>query len=131
MYDTDLLVIGGGPAGLAAAIAARREGLRVLVADSRRPPIDKACGEGLMPDALEASRNIGVEIPSSLGVTFRGIHFLGRDHDVAADFPEGCGLGVRRVALHQLLYEHAARAGTEFAWGAPASGFDGESVQIR
>jgi flavin-dependent dehydrogenase len=131
MYDTDLLVIGGGPAGLAAAIAARREGLRVLVADSRRPPIDKACGEGLMPDALEAARSIGVEIPESLGVTFRGIHFVGRDHDVAADFPEGCGFGVRRVALHQLLYEHAARAGVEFAWGSPATGFDGESVQIQ
>jgi len=38
-------VIGGGPAGLAAAIAARQQGLRVLVAEGARPPIDKACGE--------------------------------------------------------------------------------------
>jgi flavin-dependent dehydrogenase len=130
MYDTDLLVVGGGPAGLAAAIAARREGLRVLVADARQPPIDKACGEGLMPDALEAARGIGVEIPTTLGATFRGIHFLGRDHDVAADFPDGRGLGVRRVALHELLCEHASRAGVEFSWGSPVTGFDGESIMV-
>ncbi len=50
----DLLVIGGGPAGLAAAIAARREGLTVTVADAARPPSDKACGEGLMPQGRVA-----------------------------------------------------------------------------
>jgi menaquinone-9 beta-reductase len=131
MFDTDLLVIGGGPAGLAAAIAARRQGLRVLVADARRPPIDKACGEGLMPDALEAAQRIGIEIPATLGVPFRGIHFLGRDHDVAADFPDGWGRGVRRVSLHALLCEQAAGAGAEFSWGFPVTGFDGESVMIH
>ena len=52
--ETDVFVIGGGPAGLAAAIAARQQGLRVLVADGAKPPIDKACGEVLMPDAITA-----------------------------------------------------------------------------
>ena len=51
---TDVLVIGGGPAGLAAALAARQAGLDVVLADRAQPPIDKACGEGLMPDALAA-----------------------------------------------------------------------------
>ncbi|MGB8062426.1 MAG: FAD-binding protein, partial [Candidatus Sulfotelmatobacter sp.] len=50
LTSTDVFVIGGGPAGLAAAIAARKCGLRVIVADAAQPPIDKACGEGLMPD---------------------------------------------------------------------------------
>src|SRR6267378_2491580 len=45
--DTEILVIGGGPAGLAAAIAARKKGFEVTVADGAKPPIDKACGEGL------------------------------------------------------------------------------------
>ena len=45
---TDVLVIGGGPAGLAAALAVRQRGMSVIVADSCAPPIDKPCGEGLM-----------------------------------------------------------------------------------
>ena len=53
IFDTDVFVVGGGPAGLGCAIAARQHGLRVIVADSAQPPIDKACGEGLMPDSLE------------------------------------------------------------------------------
>src|SRR5438105_7308201 len=48
MLNTDVLVIGGGPAGLTAAIAARLKGFDVAVADAAHPPIDKACGEGLM-----------------------------------------------------------------------------------
>ena len=50
--STDVFAIGGGPAGLAAAIAARRRGFDVTLADSSVPPIDKACGEGVMPDGL-------------------------------------------------------------------------------
>ena len=67
--ETDVFVVGGGPAGLASAIAARRNGFDVVIADSARPPIDKACGEGLMPDGVAALRRIGVElgaVPSSL-----------------------------------------------------------------
>ncbi|MGH9469745.1 MAG: NAD(P)-binding protein, partial [Terriglobia bacterium] len=45
--------MGGGPAGLAAAIAARRKGFHVVVADGGCPPIDKACGEGLLPKGVE------------------------------------------------------------------------------
>ena len=51
---TDVFVVGGGPAGLAAAIAARQRGLSVTLADGSEPPIDKPCGEGLMPETLEA-----------------------------------------------------------------------------
>src|SRR5204862_8051575 len=52
--STDVFVIGGGPAGLAAAIAARRRGFDVTLADGAVPPIDKACGEGIMPDGIVA-----------------------------------------------------------------------------
>src|ERR1035437_1124211 len=60
--STDLFVIGGGPAGLATALAARRRGLDVTLADSSVPPIDKACGEGIMPDGLAAARSLGLDL---------------------------------------------------------------------
>jgi flavin-dependent dehydrogenase len=47
--ETDVFVIGGGPAGLAAALAVRQIGLDVIIADRAQPPIDKACGEVLCP----------------------------------------------------------------------------------
>jgi flavin-dependent dehydrogenase len=53
--STDVFITGGGPAGLAAAIAARGRGFDVTVADCAIPPIDKACGEGIMPDGLAAA----------------------------------------------------------------------------
>ena len=50
----DLCIAGGGPVGLATALYAAREGLAVVVREPRPGPVDKACGEGLMPGALAA-----------------------------------------------------------------------------
>src|SRR4051794_25201773 len=99
----DAFVIGGGPAGLATAIAARRRGLRVAVADALVPPIDKACGEGMMPDALEALGRLGVALPAEGSFPFRGIRLINGDDVVAGPFPNGCGMGVRRTTLHTTL----------------------------
>lgn len=121
--DIDVFVIGGGPAGLAAAIAASRGGMRVVVADGDRPPIDKPCGEGLMPDARLLAARLGVKIPESTGYAFRGIRFLGAGRSVAADFSAGCGVGVRRTELHLALVAAAKSAGVEFRWASPISGF--------
>jgi flavin-dependent dehydrogenase len=130
MFDTDVFVIGGGPAGLAIAVAARRKGLHVIVADGNRPPIDKACGEGLMPDCRAAAAQIGIQVPSSLGAEFRGIRFHGAGRSVDASFPHGCGLGVRRAALHDLLVETAVLAGAELRWGTPVMGIHDGSVLL-
>ena len=56
----DVLVVGAGPAGLAAAIAARQAGFSVTAVDSAKPPIDKACGEGLLPGTLVALQPLGI-----------------------------------------------------------------------
>ena len=60
-FDADLLVVGGGPGGLATALHARRQGLSVIVAEPREGPIDKACGEGLMPGGLAELTALGVD----------------------------------------------------------------------
>jgi len=124
MKTTDLLVVGGGPAGLATALGARRHGLKVTVADPARPPIDKACGEGLMPDALAALRELGVDLPFNAGAPFRGIRFLGYGSQVEAQFPDGTGLGIRRTRLHEILVRSAEDAGVEFLWGRQVIGIE-------
>ncbi len=130
MQPTDVFVIGGGPAGLAAAIAARRKGLRVTLADSARPPIDKACGEGLMPDGLAALRALGVTLDSGDARPFRGIRFLGEGVSVEAAFPKGHALGVRRTVLHASMVECAAETGVRMFWGTPVSGICREGVLL-
>jgi flavin-dependent dehydrogenase len=130
MADPDVFVIGGGPAGLAVAIAARRKGWSVVVADGNRPPIDKACGEGLMPDSRRAAAHIGIDLPDALGYEFRGVRFHGAGRSVEADFPGGArGIGVRRIRLHEALVETAARAGVELRWGTPVGGI--EDIRAR
>ena len=115
----DLVVAGGGPVGLAAALYARRSGLRVAVVEPRAAPIDKACGEGLMPAAVRALADLGVR-PS--GRAFRGIRYVdGRaagQADFAGDDPSGHGLGVRRTVLHSALHSAAVAAGVEMVHGA-------------
>ena len=140
--NTDVLVVGGGPAGLAAAIATRRKGFSVRVVDGAYPPIDKACGEGLMPDALLALKELGIGIPVGAGGVFRGIRFLGDDISLEAEFPSRYALGLRRTVLHQVLVRAAEEAGVELCWGTSAGdlaeararwiiGADGYSSKVR
>jgi flavin-dependent dehydrogenase len=103
-YDTDLLIAGGGPGGLATALHARRQGLSVIVAEPRPNPIDKACGEGLMPGGLAELKSLGVD---PAGLPFRGIAYVSGHQRAEAHFRGGCGRGVRRTTLHAAL---AARA---------------------
>jgi menaquinone-9 beta-reductase len=114
--STDVFIVGGGPAGLAAAIAARLKGLDVVVADAAQPPIEKACGEGLMPDSLEALHQLGVAIDPRQSFSFRGIRFIGAGGTAAADFPREHGIAVRRLRLHQLLIDRAHELGVTLLW---------------
>jgi len=113
----DVVVVGGGPVGLATAIAARRRGLAVALFDRARPPIDKACGEGLMPAGVAALGRLGVALPARAH-PFSGIRYRGRGTAAEADFPAGeRGLGIRRTELSRALVHAAAGAGVELHWG--------------
>jgi flavin-dependent dehydrogenase len=125
---TDVFIVGGGPAGLAAAIAARQRGFRVIVADGAKPPITKACGEGLLPDALAALVGLGVELREMDGSALRGIRFEDERSSVGARFPDGPGLGVRREMLHQRMIERARDSGVTLLWNTPVTGLHREGV---
>jgi flavin-dependent dehydrogenase len=129
-FDTDVFVAGGGPAGLAVAIAARRKGFRVTLADCSVPPIDKACGEGLMPDAQLALRKLGIDLDPAEGFPFRGIRFLDGAICVDASFPHGRGIGMRRTLLHGKMALHAADVGVNLLWGERVSGIEGDRVRV-
>jgi flavin-dependent dehydrogenase len=126
--DTDVFVVGGGPAGLAAAIAARQRGFRVIVADGAKPPITKACGEGLLPDAVSALGELGVALRETDGCAFQGIRFEDNRSSVSAGFPEGPGLGVRREILHQRMTERARDCGVSLLWNTPVTGLHENGV---
>jgi 2-polyprenyl-6-methoxyphenol hydroxylase-like FAD-dependent oxidoreductase len=128
--STDVFVIGGGPAGLAAAIAAREQGFNVMVADGAEPPIDKACGEGLMPDSIEALQQIGIQVSALDGFPLRGMRFVDGDLSVKAEFDAAHGIGVRRVVLHQQLVDRAREAGVVLLWRTPITGISSDSVKM-
>jgi menaquinone-9 beta-reductase len=127
LSTTEVLIVGGGPAGLAASIALRQRGIDCAVvealpagaADSgSRTGIDKACGEGLMPDSRETLARLGIHLSEAVGHPFRGIRFTGAPGGVEAYFPDGCGIGVRRPRLHALLAERAQEAGARLLFGS-------------
>jgi flavin-dependent dehydrogenase len=126
----DVFVAGGGPAGLAAAIAARRHGLEVLLADGAIPPIDKPCGEGLMPDGVDALRQLGIEIPEGKAYPFSGIRFVSDGARAEAEFPSGTAFGIRRTRLHRIMVDHAAACGVAMLWQTAVTGLDPEGALV-
>jgi len=129
--STDVFVIGGGPAGLAAAIAARQQGLRVVVADGARPPIDKACGEVLMPDAIRALERLGVAVPAAEACPLRGVRFLSAGLSAETEFPsDGSGLSIRRTTLHRIMTERAAALGADLLWQNTVTQISDEDVLL-
>lgn len=128
---TDALIVGGGPIGLATAIALRTRGFSVTVADPALPPIDKACGEGLMPDALASLARLGIALRPEICFPFRGIRFLGPGTAVDASFPDGTGVGIRRTHLHLALIDRAEEVGASLLWGTPVKGLTETGVMLN
>jgi flavin-dependent dehydrogenase len=118
--DADYAIVGGGPAGLGVAIRAALAGKRVVVVERCRGPVDKACGEGLMPPGLAQLRAMGVEPPAWGAHVFTGIRYIDGDVVAEADFPEGPGLGVRRLALSEAMRTRAEALGVALWDGTEA-----------
>src|SRR4051794_11924129 len=84
--------------------------MSVAVLERRTGPIDKACGEGLMPSARAALERLGVAVE---GRDFRGIRYCAPGRTATALFPGRAGLGVRRLALSSALGARADALGVK------------------
>ena len=118
----DVLVIGAGPAGSAAAVTASRSGLDVVVADKATFPRDKCCGDGLTTNALRLLEDLGLEpasVPSWNPIT--EVSMVGpRGVEVLLPLPDGRGhhaVVARRRELDAALLDVVRQVGAEVREG--------------
>ena len=108
--EVDVLIAGGGPAGLATGIVLARAGLRTLICEKASFPVDKACGEGVMPTGWSYIQQLGADrfLDGGNCTPIVGIRYVAPSGRVAAaPFAEGAGRGIRRAALSAALWRLA------------------------
>ncbi|GEJ58487.1 NAD(P)/FAD-dependent oxidoreductase [Anaeromyxobacter diazotrophicus] len=129
----DLVIAGGGPAGLALAAAAARRGLDALVLERGALPADKACGEGLLPAGVRALEELGARahLDPSAHAPVRAIRWIDGARVAEARLPAPGGLGVRRTALSAALLAAARAAGAEVRERAAVLGHRRLAGEVR
>jgi len=115
----DVVVVGGGPAGLALAAAAASRGLDVLVLERGGFPVDKACGEGVLPPGVRALEALGARalLDPTACSPLRAIRWIDGGVVAEASLAGAGALGVRRTALSAALAQRARDAGAELREG--------------
>lgn len=147
ILTSDVLIVGGGPAGSACAIEARRLGLRATIVDKSTFPRDKFCGDGLTADALRRLEDLGVD-PSRMSSFFTVEQVTVRTtsgRQVSYPLPHDglFGAVVRRDELDVAILDRARDMGADVLEGVAVTGLDaaddrmtatledGRSVQAR
>ncbi|WP_197373309.1 menaquinone reductase [Mycolicibacterium baixiangningiae] len=118
----DVVVVGAGPAGSAAAAWAARAGRDVLVVDAARFPRDKACGDGLTPRAVAELERLGLGPWLDTRIRHRGLRMSGFGADVEVAWPgpsfPSTGSAVPRTELDDRIRSVAADDGAKMMLGA-------------
>lgn len=124
----DVLVVGAGPAGAAAAYWLASQGHDVLVVEKKRFPREKTCGDGLTPRAVKQLADMGLADGLSDFHRYDGLRAIAHGVTLEMRWPDhpefpGHGYVVRRRELDAMVAEHAVKAGArlwqEAEAGAP------------
>ncbi|HLV75208.1 MAG TPA: geranylgeranyl reductase family protein [Vulgatibacteraceae bacterium] len=105
----DVIVVGAGPAGSAAACHLARAGLDVLLLEKTSFPREKVCGDGLTPRAVHELRLLGVD--TSGWFPNKGVRLIGGGNRLELDWPDTPGLTRPRSDLDELIARQAAASG--------------------
>lgn len=154
---TDVLVVGGGPAGASAAWWLARQGHEVMVVERRVPPRDKTCGDALTPRAFAHLVEMGLGDELAEMHPHRGVRVVGHGRTIELDWSSlhdtragrhlpDHGVVVPRRELDALVLGHAEQAGATvlcgrealapivergFVRGALVQGPDGHQQEVR
>lgn len=126
MTETDVLVVGGGPAGSATAYHLARHGVDVLLVDKARFPREKVCGDGLTPRGVRAVNAMGVDTTAPGFVRIDGLRVFGPTVELNLPWPSlstfpDYGVVRTRHDFDALLLKQALKAGATVWEGAEAT----------
>ncbi|MCD6289814.1 MAG: geranylgeranyl reductase family protein [Anaerolineae bacterium] len=130
LLNADVLIVGAGPAGSAAATRLAQEGWDVLLVDKAHFPREKTCGDGLTPRAIAALRTLGVldqvaarahRVTGARLISPSGYQLHIRFADYLDELPP-YGLIIPRLYLDDLLRQHAIGQGARFLSGCKVTG---------
>ena len=126
--SADVVIVGAGPAGSAAAFFLAAAGLDVLLLEKTRFPREKVCGDGLTPRAVKALTGMGVPIPAQDGwLRNNGLRIIGGGGRIEVPWPDlssypGFGLVRTRLDFDEILARHAEKAGARLLEGVNVTG---------
>jgi geranylgeranyl reductase family protein len=126
--ETDVIVVGAGPAGATTAFYLAQSGLDVLLLEKSRFPREKVCGDGLTPRAVKALVGMGIKVGEQDGwVRNKGLRVIGAGLRLEMPWPElssypGYGLVRTRHDMDEALARRAQQAGARLLEGVTVTG---------
>lgn len=116
MKKYDIIIVGGGLAGLTAAIDLRLKGHTVLVIEKKKYPCHKVCGEYVSNEITPYLKSLGVNLQKFGAIDINTVLMSTKDGaTVSTKLPLG-GIGISRYAFDSILYERALSLGADFVF---------------